>query len=273
MRRTGPGLLLDGTQKISRRRLVIGLGAAGGLATLGWAGVLAVTGDRDRPLALVYRGPAACSGCAEAVAALLRSAPAGFRTEYCGPDERRQISRDALAEAVVYAQPGGGHVNPAWRRLRGHAEDIRDFVHNGGHYLGFCLGAYLAARPGFGLINGEVGQYIRTEGASVDNADDTVIQVRWRGRPRYLYFQDGPTLNLAPGAPGTVLATYDNGAAAAVVTTFGAGRVGLAGPHPEADRSWYAEAQLTNPEGVRFDLGHDLIRSTVDATSPTLDRG
>ncbi|MET8835416.1 BPL-N domain-containing protein [Micromonospora sp. NPDC004540] len=255
-------LPLGAPPRISRRRLLVGVGAAGALAALGWAGMSAVSGDG--PLALVYRGPAACSGCAEAVAALLRSSPAGFRTEYCGPDEQRRISSDALAEAAVYAQPGGGEVRPAWRKLRDHAELIRDYVAEGGHYLGFCLGAYLAAaEPGFGLIDGKVDQYISTGGASVDSTDDTIIPVRWRDRVRHMYFQDGPTFQLRPGAPGTVLATYDTGAAAAVVATFGAGRVGLVGPHPEADRSWYADAGLTNPDGIRFDLGHDLIKSTM----------
>ncbi|MFI7647377.1 BPL-N domain-containing protein [Micromonospora sp. NPDC049460] len=269
MGRTSSGLLRGETRRISRRRLVVGAGAAGTLAALGWAGVSAVTGEGNRPLALVYRGPAACSGCAEAVAALLRSAPGGFRTEYCGPGEQRQISRSTLGEATVYAQPGGGNVGPAWRRLRDHAEDIRGFVRDGGHYLGFCLGAYLAAtRPGFGLLDGKVDQYIRTAGASVDSADDAVVPVRWRGRSRHMFFQDGPTLELRPGAPGIVLATYDTGAPAAVVTAFGAGRVGLVGPHPEADRSWYADAELTNPDGIRLDLGHDLVRSTVDGWAP-----
>ncbi|MDH6464778.1 glutamine amidotransferase-like uncharacterized protein [Micromonospora sp. A200] len=272
MRRSSSGLLLGETRRMNRRRLMVGFGAVGTLAALGWAGVSAVSRDREGPLALVYRGPAACSGCAEAVAALLRGAPRPFRTEYCGPDEQRQISRSTLAEAVVYAQPGGGSVNPAWRRLRDHAEEIRDFVHGGGHYLGFCLGAYLAAAdPGFALFNGKVGQYIGTDGAGVDSVEDTVIRVRWRGQLRYLFFQDGPTLKLRPGVPGSVLATYDTGAAAAVVTTFGAGRVGLVGPHPEADKSWYAEADLTNPDGIRFDLGHDLIQSTVGATAAALD--
>ncbi|MGS2617883.1 BPL-N domain-containing protein [Micromonospora sp. LZ34] len=264
MEQTG-GPPLGEPRRTSRRRVLVGVGAAGTLAALGWAGVSAVS--RDGPLALVYRGPAACSGCAEAAAALLRSAPAGFRTEYCGPDEERQISRSTLAEAAVYAQPGGGNVGPAWRRMRDYAEEIRGFVHDGGHYLGFCLGAYLAAAdPGFGLINGKVRQYISTAGASVDSTDDTVIKVRWRGRVRHMFFQDGPTFELRSGVPGTVLATYDTGAAAAVVTTFGAGRVGLVGPHPEADRSWYADVGLTNPDGIRFDLGHELIESTVNRT-------
>ncbi|MER7330379.1 MULTISPECIES: BPL-N domain-containing protein [unclassified Micromonospora] len=269
MGRTMWGLPRGETRRINRRRLVVGAGAAGTLAALGLAGVSAVTGDGDRPLALVYRGPAACSGCAEAVAALLRSAPGGFRTEYCGPDEQRPISRSTLTEAVVYAQPGGGNVGPAWRRLRDHAEEIRDFVRDGGHYLGFCLGAYLAAaQPGFGLLDGKVGQYIRTAGASVDSVDDAVVPVRWRGRSRHMFFQDGPTFTLRPGAPGIVLATYDNGTPAAVVTAFGAGRVGLVGPHPEADRSWYADAELTNPDGIRLDLGHDLVQSTVGGWVP-----
>jgi len=245
---------------------MLGLGAAGGLAALGWVGASTVTPERERPLALVYRGPAACSGCAEAVAALLRNSPARFRTEYCGPDEERRISESALAEAAVYAQPGGGDVDRAWRRLDRYADRIREFVHNGGHYLGFCLGAYLAGdNPGFAILNGKVDRYISSRGASVDTTDDVVIQVQWRGQPRYMFFQDGPTLELAPSAQGTVIATYDTGAAAAVVATFGAGRVGLVGPHPEADQSWYDDADITNPEGVRFDLGYDFVQSTVAA--------
>ncbi|MFG2011749.1 hypothetical protein ACGFNF_22055 [Micromonospora sp. NPDC048868] len=27
---------------------------------------------------------------------------------------------------------------------------------------------------------------------------------------------------------------------------------------------WGVSAELTNPDGIRFDLGHDLIASTVD---------
>jgi len=60
-----------------------------------------------------------------------------------------------------------------------------------------------------------------------------------------------------------VIATYDTGTAAALVADYGAGRVGVVGPHPEADHSWYDDAGLTNPDGVHPDLGHDLIESTV----------
>src|SRR5690242_16680656 len=128
---------------MKRRQVLIGAGAAV-VAGLG-LGTYRLTA-KDRPLALVYRGPASCSGCSESVAALLRTMDNGFHTEFCGPDEALQISPQTLATAVVYAQPGGGDVRSAWRRLRAHANDIREFVHNGGNYLGFCLGAYLAGR-------------------------------------------------------------------------------------------------------------------------------
>jgi hypothetical protein len=251
---------------VNRRRVLIGAGAAGVLAALGgMAGAgYAVLSD-DRPLALVYRGPASCAGCSEAVAALLRGTPTGFRTEFCGPGEDVAVSADALAKATVYAQPGGGDVRQAWRRVRGYADDLRAFVHNGGHYLGFCLGAYLAgADPGYGLLSGVgVEGYIYSAGASVRDDGDTVVPVDWRGRRRHLFFQDGALFRPGAGTPATVLATYDTGGAAAVVTGYGAGRVGLVGPHPEADQSWYADSDLTNPDGIRFDLGHDLIETTL----------
>jgi glutamine amidotransferase-like uncharacterized protein len=253
---------------INRRRFLIGAGAAGATIGLGWAGLSALS-SRERPLALVYRGPASCSGCSESVAELLRNTPTGFRTAYCGPDEELDISPRALATAAVYAQPGGGNVEPAWRRLRGHADAIRDWVRGGGHYLGFCLGGYLAgSTPGFGLLPGDADRYIGSPHASVHSTDDTVVQIRWRGQARSMFFQDGPIFRLRPGAPATVLATYDTGAPAAVVTSFGAGRVGVVGPHPEADRSWYRDAHLTNPDGVQPDLGHDLVESTVGGPAP-----
>jgi hypothetical protein len=247
---------------MERRNILLGAAAAGALAAV--APIAGCTARDDRPLALVYRGKASCSGCSEAVAKLLAKAPSAFRTEFCGPDERRDISSSVLAEAAVYAQPGGGSVGPAWRKLRDHAEVVQDFVRSGGRYLGFCLGGYLAGgRPGFDLFPGRVGRYIDMNGASVDDTDDSLVPVTWRGRHRTMYFQDGPTFELDRGASANVLATYDTGAVAAVVAAYGSGRIGVVGPHPEADESWYADAGLRNPDGIAFDLGHDFVESTM----------
>ncbi len=222
-----------------------------------------------RPLALVYRGPAACSGCAESVATLLQNSPSHFRTKFVGPDGDETLSAATLATAVVYAQPGGGSLDPAWRKMRKYAAIIQDWVRGGGTYLGFCLGGYLAgATPGFALIPGDTNSYTDTAQATVKTTDDTIVTVRWRGQSRHMYFQDGPVFQLRTGASATVLATYPNNTTAALATTYGRGRVGVVGPHPEADQSWYSDADITNPDGIRPDLGYDLIETTLISPSP-----
>lgn len=58
--------------------------------------------------ALVYRGPASCDGCPEAVGDLLTSSPTKIHVTYAGPDEDTGLTAEALSEADIYAHPGGG---------------------------------------------------------------------------------------------------------------------------------------------------------------------
>ena len=89
---------------------------------------------------------------------------------------------------------------------------------------------------------------------------DTIVKVNWRNQPRWMYFQDGPYFILNSGATGvTVLATYTNGKIAALVAPYGKGKVGVVGPHPEADARWYSDSKIVDPDGLDAKLGHDLI--------------
>lgn len=249
----------------SRRDFLIaagGLGLATGLAACG-GGRPAPPPPDNRPVAMVYRGPASCRGCSESVATMLEHCPTPFRAVYCGPHEDVQLTAANLAKAKVYAQPGGGSVDSAWRRMREYSDIVRNWVDGGGRYLGFCLGGYLAAAtPGFGLLPGDTNEYITSPNATIDTTDDTIVTVTWRGQKRHMFFQDGPIFKLNPDAKAAVLATYDNGTLAAVVAPCGKGRIGVVGPHPEADQSWYSR-HLSNPDGIRPDLGYDLIQSTL----------
>lgn len=245
---------------MDRRRFLLGAGVLAGAAGLTAVGITVFEPD-SRPLALVYRGPASTEGCPEAVAALLSPQ---YRVAYIGPDEEYQLNADSLAKAVLYAQPGGGSLDPAWRKLRDHADDIRTYVRHGGNYLGFCLGGYLAgASPGFDLLPGDTDRYVRSEGAHLRSTRDTVLAVTWRGVRHDLYFEDGPLFKLKTGAPATILATYPTGAVAAAVTPYGQGRVGVVGPHPEADRSWFDDAGLDSTGALHPELGRDMIATTV----------
>ncbi|WP_346619108.1 BPL-N domain-containing protein [Blastococcus montanus] len=220
-------------------------------------------GDR---LALVYRGPASTPGCPEAVAAALARSRWDLDVRFVGPGEQLPLDPAVLAGAAVYAQPGGGELRRAYRKLRRSADAVRDFVRAGGGYLGFCLGGYLAGEtPGFGLLPGDADRFISSPDADPAGEGDHVVTVTWAGRRRQVFFEDGPWFDLDPArGPAEVVATYGNGLPAAVVAPFGRGRVGVVGPHPEAPPDWYADAGLRLPEDLQADLTQDLVDRVLD---------
>lgn len=217
--------------------------------------------------ALVYRGPATLPGCAESVADVL--AARGLSVAFVGPQERLPLEAASLRGRRLYAQPGGPDLDEAWGHIEPAAEAIRDYVHGGGRYLGFCLGGYLAGKgPGLGLLSGDTDQYIGTTRASVDHEGDAIVTVLWQGRPRQLYFQDGPYFALgrrARAAQAEVIASYDNGLPAALLCRYGAGVVAAVGPHPEAGVDWFSDAGLDVPDPLGLDLAADLVDRVLTA--------
>jgi glutamine amidotransferase-like uncharacterized protein len=217
------------------------------------------------PIALIYRGPAACNGCPETVAERLQNE---YQIVYAGPREQVDVNPTTLSTAKLYVQPGGGDLDEIWPHVRGYASHIRKYVKNGGRYLGICLGGYLAGTlPGFDLLpgSGQTDQYITSKGAVVTTEIDTVVPLYWRGKLRHVYFQDGARFDLdLEAAPTEILATYTNGKIAAAVQHVGEGRVGMVGPHPEADEEWYTMYKLKNPDGkLSFDLFYDLLETLM----------
>jgi len=221
------------------------------------------------PLALVYRGPASSPGIPDDTATFLATCPQRFRVAFCGPGRHDlPVESSTLAKAALFVQPGGGNdFTAAWESVRSYTHPLRDFISAGGHYLGICMGGYLAGSgPGYGLLPGNCDDYTQTRGAEVHDSRNAVITVDWPpppdGRTRRIFYQDGPYFWLDRGARGQVLARYTNGLIAAMVVVFGAGRVGVCGPHPEANRSWFRLAELPYP-GSTYDLGHQLVNAVM----------
>lgn len=254
------------------RRSVRRVLAAGAVASALLVGTIGCAGSVpdpaqsvSRPVALVYDGPQGCPDCAPTIAEILESGDDPFRVEFVGPGTGTELSAGVLAKAQLYVQPGGGaDLATTWDNLAPQAQAVRDWVEGGGSYLGLCFGAYLAGRdPGFDLLPGDSFGWAGSPGATVTDARDTVVPLTWRGEQRWVYFQDGPGFDLAADADVEVLATYPDGVPAVLVASYGSGRVGVAGPHPEADESWYDEAGLTNPDGYSTDLIEDLLATTL----------
>jgi glutamine amidotransferase-like uncharacterized protein len=204
-----------------------------------------------RPLALVYRGRASSPGIPADTARFLRTCAQRFRVEFCGPNpEDLPVSAATLARASLYVQPGGGDdFVAAWQSVKRYTGRLREFIHNGGRYLGICMGGYLAGSgPGYNLLPGTCDDYTKTRGAEIKTERNAVISVHWptsHGSPtREIFYQDGPYFWLDRRAGARVLARYSNGLIAAMVAPFGNGAVGVSGPHPEANRSWYRLAGL-----------------------------
>lgn len=212
----------------------------------------------------IYRGPAGCKDCSENVkAALLRVRP-DAQVDFVGADEAIDITPQNLARYDLYVQPGGGQDIPAALDSFGDArvDAIREYVARGGRYLGLCMGAYLADDSNFGLIPQDLDSEAGRPGFEVAGIEDAAVRVVWDGKPDRVFYQDGPYLAKPDAAlSSTTIATYRNGDVAAARYTYQKGVVVLSGPHPEASRDWFENADIALSEMPRGELFGSLVQS------------
>jgi hypothetical protein len=244
-------------------------------------GASGATGGGAPARALVYWGPGTCDarrgGCSAAWAEMFQHCQPGFEIEYVGPGQAEDVTPAALAHASVFIYPGGNDdLTVDWQEVKSYKAAIQAFVQAGGRYLGACTGGYLAASNpwtgesglGFELLPADADEYIVSANADPTTPDDTVTQVVWPsvwGRePHPIYFQDGPLFRLHDdgSSAAVVLATYaSNGEIGALVASYGAGKVGVMGPHAEAPEDWYTFNDV--PGEPDFAPGCDLIAKTL----------
>lgn len=114
--------------------------------------------------------------------------------------------------------------------------------------------AYLAGEdPGLEILapGCDTNEEIYEPGAQVKTLRDAVVQVDWtyatgpkKGQTQndvWMYFQDGAVIDVPDNATTDVqiVARYSsNGDIASTINTFGKGRVGVVGVHPEAQPIW-----------------------------------
>lgn len=192
-----------------------------------------VSAQGEDKLALVYNG-AFASGAQDFQGALVS---AGYRVEYF--TDVNSLS-EGLGPAALVLFPGTNDAAGSLATFVGEfrpetVRAIAGFVNGGGTYLGVCGGAYIIAREyrtafdsgtGLGLVP------VVAEGFRESDAA-TILNIRWKDRPRTIYYQLGPRFLGGPEAGARTIATYSDGSAAACSVPGGAGRYLLVGPHPE----------------------------------------
>jgi Biotin-protein ligase, N terminal len=112
---------------------------------------------------------------------------------------------------------------------------VANYVANGGHYLGICMGAYWAGSNWFDILDGaDTEQYIARPTADIKRSYGTVATVDWQGQTEQMFFYDGCSI-LGDEKKFKTIARYSNGDPMAVIQN----KIGIIGCHPESMEFWY----------------------------------
>lgn len=188
--------------------------------------------------ALIYNGPVSAEDCPEAAAAIAKSA--GLRVMFVSiPGDIPRL----LDNAAVFIIGGTeDDMSPMLKAFTPKVTtSIKEYLRKGGRYLGICGGGFMASTgwnegseymKGFDIIPAESSVY-------QDSFEAKILPVRWLGKTRAMFFKAGPDFHLTKTHEAVhIVATYSDGSIAALMSTYGKGKVAVCGPHPEARESW-----------------------------------
>lgn len=213
----------------------------------------------ERPIALVWKNGGTCFPyCATSAGKM--AVKAGYDVRYITKNTKHL--KEALKIAKVWIQPGGKSKKAASRMGVDTMKLIKEFVRDGGGYVGFCAGMLLATEKigtsdidGLGILSGKTIHLMddaqdRPYILDIDLVDEGERNIYFSGGP-YLIDQDYKT---------NVWANYRNGEIAAVESTYGAGRVVVSGFHPEVPRWWKKVTRMFDADGSDHDIAVKMIK-------------
>ena len=150
---------------------------------------------------------------------------------------KHDLENDFFDDVDMVCVPGGiGDADSFDYLMRENLPRIKDFVMNGGKYLGICMGAYWADKTYFDILDKvEAVQYITQPNTCTRRPHAKNMPVMWRNEPCNMFFYDGCALVGGDMSPYETVATYSNGDNMAIIQN----RIGLIGCHPESENHWY----------------------------------
>jgi glutamine amidotransferase-like uncharacterized protein len=172
---------------------------------------------------------------------------------------KHEIEDDFFDDVDLVCFPGGVGDSDAFDTyFRHHGSLILDYIKSGGRYLGICMGAYWADKHYFNILYGvESEQYIKRPNTCTRRSYSKAIECNWNGTDNRFFFYDGPSF-VGDESNYEVVSRYKNGDPAAIIQ----GRIGLIGPHLEAEEYWYDKPYLHR----HWNNGnhHTLLKQFVD---------
>lgn len=224
---------------------------------------MASSAPAREPYALIYNGPTADPASTEAISSVVQQL--GLTVRYIANLDDLQTQ---LGDARVFIIGGtDDDVEPLLQRFTPALRStLKTYLRQGGRYLGICGGAYLASLgwpeedrfvEGLALVPAQSDGYDQ-------DFEAKIYPVTWLGETRQMYYQAGPSFALAESPESVArLAYFEDRQLAALMSTFGAGKVAVSGPHPEAPDSWRAEALRGDQMDRNLDLALQLLRELL----------
>ncbi len=217
--------------------------------------------EAARPLALVWAGPGACRpGCVKGAAKV--ASRAGFEVQYIYPGLK---DFSVFQEAKLWVQPGGHSVTAAQSMGPAMLERVREFVAEGGGYVGFCAGAFLSTpligtteENGYGLIPGETELLIQ------EGNDHKMLKVATPKGDEWMYYAGGPFFKISEeslkAVNGEIIGRYPDGKIAAIQAHYGKGKVAVSGFHPESSFIWKLIKFKIDRDGSDIGYAVDMVK-------------
>ena len=150
---------------------------------------------------------------------------------------KNKLETDFFDNVDMVAVPGGfGDADSFDKLFKYNAPRVKQFVKQGGRYLGICMGAYWAGSHYLNMLNGiDAVQYIRRPNADTRRPHAKAQSVLWNGREEHMFFYDGCALAGPKINSCEIWSVYPNGDPMAIIQN----KIGLIGCHPESERFWY----------------------------------
>jgi len=162
----------------------------------------------------------------------------------------------------VVCFPGGyGDCDRYDTLMKWNAEPVKNFIAQGGKYLGICMGAYWADKYYLNVLKDtRVVQYFKQPNACTRRPHPKAMPVLWNGQLERMYFYDGPAMI---GGEFETISTYTNGDAMAIVQD----NIGLIGCHLESEKWWYDKKYLEPHwhKNRHYDMLLDFVDRLVQA--------
>lgn len=177
---------------------------------------------------------------------------------------RHDLETNFFDDVDIICFPGGlGDASTFDFLTKENGQRIRDFVNQGGGYLGICMGAYWAGSEYFDIVSDvDAVQYLTRPGTDTRRPHAKNINITWKDEPMNMFWYDGCAL-VGDETKFETVARYANGDPMAILQN----NIGLIGCHPESEKHWYDSYSWMKGkyhQGVHYPLLLDFVDSIMN---------